>query len=97
MEVEDPLTAGADALENIRFFDIHVESIQQQPKIIRTDAFNQGHPFRHRIDQGRFVAVDRLQSEPDAKGFGSLAAFLQSFANPSHALFLRNAGFDNSS
>ena len=65
VEVEDARTARADAVFDIRLFDVHVEGVQQQAEVIRADPLDQLQPLGSSVDQRRLVAVDRFQRQAD--------------------------------
>ncbi len=84
MEVEDPFTAFADALLNIWFLNVHVESVQQQPKIVLTHQLDQFQPFSYSVYQSAFLAVDWFKRQPHSCRAGRPAAFLQGNIQPHH-------------
>ena len=46
MKVEDAFAAGADAVFDVRFFDVHVEGIEQQAEVVSADAIDKFQSLR---------------------------------------------------
>ncbi len=95
MEMKDPIPAFTNASFNVGFFNIHVESIQQQTKIIRFDEFDQIESLCGRVDERGFITIDWLEGKTNPLRMGGLAAFDQGFDDPFHGLFGVNALFDD--
>src|SRR5512142_3328741 len=92
MKVEDVASTGFDTRFNTFLFYIQMEGIEQQPKVVLTNALNKFKTLLSIVDKRCFVAVDRLQGEADILRPGFSCTLGDGARQPVHGLRGFHAG-----